>query len=329
MLIFIYLIKINCMTGTPVEILDGILREHGSTGSAKLDELAASAILSRMLFEVTRAGSKVVEVRDYDSISQVGAFRYSGQVDTMLREGLMPQDVHDRLLAIRMDRHVGPSYLRVKGLLTHQGVRRFFGRQAAYAILHSLEGNPLAKPDGYIVCVPNMTGGAWIGDETSKQLQEVQSRFRIWPVTPYARETRKGIEAVDKGAKYGDHVEGLMPSPDETAAVVCFEELRTAAETTKNATDVHRTLGEYNDERGVRIVEACVFDYGHPVGVERLRRLGADRVYVVGGITFFDASRGAGYISASQHQTATDWLTDPWTFTRRILPDLERLATTR
>jgi hypothetical protein len=219
---------------------------------------------------------------------------------------------------------MGPSYLRVKGLLTHHQIRNLFGTQVAFKIDDYLEDAPLEKPDGYVVCVPNMTGGVYIGDETSKKLQKI-SKHKIWPATPYFREARKAIEVAKPQEKLEDSVEGIMPTPDITAAINCFEELRTACETTKNATDTYRHFG-YTPENGVRIDEDCVFDYGYPAGVERLRRLGVSRIYLVDGKKFMETSRKLGYISDSQCQTAKDWLEDPWKFTEKILPDVRKLG---
>ncbi|MBI4162801.1 MAG: hypothetical protein HY513_03895 [Candidatus Aenigmarchaeota archaeon] len=318
------------MPESQIEIIDQIMSkpEIIEGFGSELSPQASAKLLAELLFEITnRTGTKLVEVRDRETIRKKGTFRYSGQADTMHEEGLMPHDVYEGLEKIGIDRHVGPSYLRVKGLLTHHDVRRLFGRQMAFAIKSYLEEHPLEK-DGYLVIVPNMTGGVWIGDETAKQAREVLGD-KVWPVTPYARETRKAIEAIDKGARFSDCVEGLMPSPEETAAVFCFEELRTSAETTQNATNIYRRLGHYDSDNGVRIVEGCVFDYRHPVGVERLRRLQTDALYLVEGVPFFNEAQSMGYISGGQNETVGYWLRDPWSFTREILPDLAALAGTR
>ena len=270
-------------SGNELGIINTVLRENDKIiqigEEERLGEDEVTKILVKMLFEITNnmPNNKLVEVRDYKKIAETGTFRYSGQSDTMLKEGLMPQDVYEGLKNLGIDRHVGPSYLRVKGLLTHHPTRRFFGRQMAFVLHDYLAENPLKKKDGVVICIPNMTGGAWIGDETGKQLKDIMGFYEVWPATPYARETRKPIDAIAKDDKLVNYVEGLMPSPENTAAIFCFEELRTAAETTKNATNIYMNFG-YNDENDVRITEASVFDYGHPVGVERIKRLGVDRL---------------------------------------------------
>jgi len=292
----------------------------------KLSEEEITRILATLLFEANKIfPDKLVEVRDYEVIKSKGTFKYAGQSDTLFKEGLMPEDVHKRLKDIGLDRHIGPSYLRVKGLLTHQLTRTFFGKQMAFVIRDYLRNNPPHNLDGFIVCVPNMTGGVWIGDESRRQLENVLADYKVWSSTPYVRETRKPIDAISSKEKFVDYVEGLMPSPEDTSVILCFEELRTSAETTQNATKIYRSFG-YTEENGVRIVETCVFDYGHPAGVERLRRLGVDRLYLVEGRKFFDVSRKLGYISNSQYLTATDWLTSPWEFTRKVLPSVKKIA---
>lgn len=294
----------------------------------RLNEEETTQVLAMMLFEITNnLKDRLIEVRDYEQIAKVGTFKYAGRADTMFKEGLMPEDIYNGLKNIMPEdtRHIGPIYLRVKGLLTHIPTRIFFGRQMAFTFRDYLEQTPLSKPEGFIVCAPNMTGGAFIGDDTSRQLPNVLTKYKVWPATPYFREARKPIDVVPAGAKLVDYVEGLLPTPQSTSCIFCFEELRTAAETTSNATKTYRSFG-YNDENKVRIAEACVFDYGHPVGVERLRRLATDRLYLVDGKTFLRVSKDLGYISESQYQTGIDWLSDPWDFTRKVLPDVKRLS---
>ena len=294
-----------------------------------LPEWQIATILAEALFGVTNQdpanrNTKLVELRDYGQIDAVGPFKYSGQAGTMLKEGLMPQDVHDGLKELGIDRHVGPSYLRVKGLLTELELREFFGAQMAFTILNYLACKPPEK-DGFVVCVPNMTGGAWIGDETMRQLIRITSPYDIWPATPYARGARKAVDALPTDARLVDYVEGMMPSPDETSVVVCFEELRTACETTRNAIEIDRRFG-YDGDNQVRVVAASVFDYRHPVGLARLASMDVDGVYLVSGRAFLDASEYLGRVSESQHKTGSDWLSDPWDFTRRILPGMKKLA---
>jgi hypothetical protein len=205
--------------------------------------------------------------------------------------------------------------------LTLEEARNIFGRQLAYAINNYLKENP-PKKDGYLVCVPNMTGGAWIGDETRKHLQDISREHKIWSGTPYARGARKAIDVKAGQAKFIDFVEGVMPTIDDTSVIFVFEELRTAAETTQNAIDTDRMFG-YGENNGIRIVAVCAFDYRHPAGVERLKRLNIDGLYAVGGQKFFDASLDRGYVTDSQHATGTAWLSSPWEFTRKILPYLK------
>lgn len=309
-----------------LEALDAVIKNSAVGGSERLSEEAISKLLAQLLFEATnRSDNRLVEVRDYKDISEKGPFKYSGQTQTMYDEGLMPEEVYTKLKSLGIDRHVGPSYLRVKGLLTHHEIRKIFGKQMTFAIQEQLRAKKPDKPGGFVVCIPNMTGGAWIGDETARLLGDtLKEEYNVFPATPYARETRKPIDAIKNDAKFADFVEGLMPSPSTTSVIICFEELRTAAETTQNATNMYRKFG-YNESNGVKIIEACVFDYGHPVGVERLNRLAVDRVYLVGGSAFMDLSRDLGYLSDTKHAAAIDWLRDPWEFTRKILPDIERL----
>jgi len=332
------------MQRNELEIIEGVLEKLDSIVQKglkeRLNKEEITQVLATMLFEITNAlpdSNKLVEVRDYESIASNGPFKYSGKADTMLKEGVMPKDVYKGLKSIMEEdiRHIGPSYLRVKGLLTHQPTRTFFAKQMAFLIRDYLEENPLSKPEGFIVCIPNMTGGVYIGDETRRQLENIFQypqlideqliNYKVWPVTPYARKTRKPIDVISPGEKLVDHIEGLLPSPQNTSAIFCFEELRTTAETTQNATKIYRGF-EYTDENDVRIIEACVFDYGHPVCVERLKRLGVDRLYLIDGKEFFGVSSKLDYISNSEYQTASDWLTSPWDFTRKVLPDIKRLA---
>ncbi|MFQ6054787.1 MAG: hypothetical protein ACE5J3_02270 [Methanosarcinales archaeon] len=295
----------------------------------KLSEEEISEVLATSLFEASIVlGQRLIEVRDYETIESKGTFKYSGKANTIFGEGLMPDDVYKGLKSIpelkEDTRHIGPSYLRVKGLLTYKKLRELFATQMAFVIRDYLKENSLQK-DGDIVFLPNMTGGAWIGDETRRQAEKILSGYRICPTTPYARATRKPIDVISEKLKFTDSVEGLMPSPVNTAMVINFEELRTTVETTQNAIKMLRHFG-YNEENKVRLSAACVFDYRHPVGVERLRRLGVDGIYLVDGKTFFNVSREMGYITNSQHQTAIDWLSDPWGFTRKVLPYVKRLA---
>lgn len=300
-------------------VMDKGLRE-------KLSEEQIARALSILIFETSNIlPDKLVEIRDHQTIKLCGTFKYAGQADTLFKEGLMPMDIYKGLKDIGLDRHIGPSYLRVKGLLTHLSIRAFFGRQMAFVIRDYLRENPPSKLDGFVICIPNMTGGVWIGDETGRQLGSALTEYKVWPATPYARETRKAIDVISPGEKLVDYVEGLMPPPEITSIIFCFEELRTTAETTQNATKVYRAFG-YTEENDVRIVEACVFDYGHPACVERLKRLRVDKLCLVDGRVFFNVSRKLGYISDSQYQTAIDWLTEPWAFTRRVLPDIRRLV---
>jgi hypothetical protein len=296
----------------------------------KLSDKEVAEILATLLFEVTNnSKNRLIEVRDYEQIAKKGTFRYSGKADTMFKEGLIPENVFQELKTLpeneKDTRHIGPSYLKVKGLLTHHGAREFFGRQMAYRILDHVKKVPLEKPDGFIVCSPNMTGGVYIGDETGAQLSLVSSEHNIWPATPYMRETRKTIDVISPKEKITDFWEGLIPTVEDTSLINCFEELRTAAETSQNATNIYRHFG-YNEENNVRIAEGCVFDYQHPVGVERIKRLGVAGLYAVGGKTFFNVAANLGYINDSQLQTAKNWLNDPWKFTMKVTPLVKKLG---
>lgn len=311
------------------EVLDNLDSIVSRGMEEKLSEAETAEVLSTLLFEITNTSppNKLVEVRDYDDIRDKGTFKYAGQADTLFKEGLMPQHIYHGLKEVMPDdtKHVGPSYLRVKGLLTHQLVRTFFGTQIAFMIRDYLREKQLSKQDRYLVFIPNMTGGVWIGDETRRQSEKILTDNKVWPFTPYARETRKVVEVVSSGDKLVNYVEGPLPSQQNTSAIFCFEELRTSAETTKNATNIYRAFG-YDDKNDVRIIETCLFDYRHPSGVERLRRLGVDGLYLVGGKVFFDVSKKLGYISDSKYKTAMDWLTNPWDFTGKVLPDMKVLA---
>lgn len=285
----------------------------------KLSPKELALTLSQLLFEATdRLAIKLVEVRDHVVLREKGPFKYSGQTETLMQEGLMPSDVYEGLRHLGIERHIGPSYLRVKSLLTDGLARRLFGRQLALVIQEYLGSKPLEKPDGLLVCIPNMTGGAWIGDETRRQLHRIGVP-NVWPVTPYARGTRKPIDAVTGTPRMIDYIEGMVPSPETTRAIFCFEELRTASETTSNALKMYRHFG-YSEQSNVRLVAVSLFDYRHPIGLERLRRLGVDELHLVGGKEFFAASRESGYITAGQYETAIAWLADPWGFTREVMP---------
>jgi len=324
--IIIWKLKIKDMTNE-LDILNETLYENSLLIKGLGEKLTPEELdiaLSQMLFEVTeRLPIKLVEVRDRDAIREVGPFRYSGQADTLTEEGLMPENVCEGLASVGLDRHIGPSYLRVKSLLTDGLAREFFGRQLAYVIRDYLVENPPNKPDGLVVCIPNMTGGAQIGDETRKQMQEIGVP-NVWPATPYFRGARKPIDAVSGEPRMIDFIEGLMPPPENTGIVICFEELRTASETTRNALRAHRHFG-YGDENDVRQLAASVFDYRHPVGVARLGEMNVEGLYLVGGKEFFDASKDLGYITDSQYETGIHWLTNPWTFTREVIEDIKRL----
>lgn len=302
-----------------LEIMDNIL------GNKKLSD--PSQKLSSLLFELTDyTSNKLVQVRDYEEISKKGTFKYAGAADTMYEEGFMPKDVFEELNQLKIKNHIGPSYLRVKGLLTFSAPRKYFGKKLSSGVMEYLEEKPLSKEDGFIVCIPNMTGGAWIGDITRSMLQEREDEISgsIWPCTPYAREMRKVIEVSAQESKIEDFVEGPLPSPEDTSAIICFEELRTAAETTRNALNIYERFG-YNKENDVRLIAASVFDYKHPAGTERLKRMNVDGICVVDGKEFLDASYQLNHISKSQLETAFEWLHQPWTFTRKVIPDLKKL----
>ena len=307
-----------------VEELDPILKEGENK---KFSSEKISNLLAILLFSITRStGQKLIEIRDYRQIEREGPFRYAGQVETLYEEDLFPHDLYTFFKKLGLDRHVGPSYLRVKGLLTHQKIRHFFAKQLSFRIYEYVKKTPLKK-DGVILFLPNMTGGAWIGDETKRVCEETYGDnicgYKIWPCTPYARKTRKPIEVLEKKPRLVDFVEGLVPEPEETALILNFEELRTSAETTKNAVKGLRYFG-YDEENKVRVAGVCVFEYNHPVCKERLERLGVDSLYLVDGRTFFRVSYEKGFISQFQYKTVIDWLNDPWEFTRKILPVLKK-----
>ena len=330
-----------------VDILDRVLARHADLiergWDEKLSQKEIAEILVDLLFGVTKElpKNKLVQVRDYDEIAAeqtgakykwsekpklVGPFKYAGQVSTMLAEGLMPEEIAKALGDAGVQNHIGPSYLRVKGLLTHIEIREFFARQMAFAIRDYLKECPLEKKGGAIVCIPNMTGGVFIGSETARQLDDIHNgdEYFVWPATPYAREMRKITEVAEKDRTFAQYVEGIAPSPEQTSALICFEELRTAAETTANATNIYLGSG-YTPENGVRIIEACVFDYCHPVGIERLRRLGVDKLFLVDGKTFFEVAHEKGCITDSQLATGLEWLSEPWAFTRKVLPTIAEI----
>lgn len=313
--------------GTPEVIADaikktGLLFEKGMEEELSGDE--AARVLTTLLFEVTNnTDQRLVEIRDYDTIKEVGPFKYSGQVDTMHEEGLLPDDLFDEFNELGLNRHFGPSYLRVKGLFTDDAIAQFFGKQQAYGIIKYLGENP-SSCEGYVMIVPNMTGGAWIGREAKREMVNIApSEIKMWRATPYARDTRKTIDVVKKEAKIGDSIEGLMPIPEETSAVISFEELRTTSETTRNAQKIFRVFGYGGDSTDN--IAACAFDYRHGAGVARLERDGVSQLYLVDGNTFLDVSHEIGYISDSQYKTAKHWLGDHWGFTREMMPTLKEL----
>ena len=170
---------------TELEILEDALKQSDATVQRGMNERLSATeitqILTRMLFEITNnlPNNELVEVRDYGQIAERGTSKYAGQSYTMLKEGLMPEDVYDGLRALDIKNHIGPSYLRVKGLLTHLPTRQFFGRQMAFLIRDYLTEKPLSKPDGFVLCIPNMTGGVWIGDETARQLATILTEYKV------------------------------------------------------------------------------------------------------------------------------------------------------
>ncbi|MCD6247055.1 MAG: hypothetical protein J7J87_01300 [Candidatus Diapherotrites archaeon] len=283
----------------------------------------AAEVLSSLLFEITeKLGQKLIEVRSYETIKEKGTFKYAGQVETLHSEGIFPEDLYKEFKELGLENHIGPSYLRVKGLLTHKRVRSFFARQLAYVIKDALERDPPKNEDRFVVFLPNMTGGAWIGDETMRHAESILEQ-KIWPASPYMRNMRKTVEVVAKES-ITNYVEGLLPEPEETAVIINFEELRTTAETTKNAIQILKNFG-YNAEKGVKIKAACVFDYRHIAGVERLKRLGVESLYLIEGLNFFEVAKEQGYINDEQYRTVNDWLNDPWKYTRKVLPMVKEL----
>lgn len=282
----------------------------------KLDKEENAKVLTGYLFNITNdLGQKMVEVRDYDKIAEEGPFKYAGRVDTMYQEGLLPKETQELFNEHGLNNHIGPSYLRVKGALTYQKLRELFGNQLTFLIKEDLDK---VSPEGEILFLPNMTGGAWIGDETKRQSQEKIKDYKIWPVTPYARGARKEIEVKSKESKLVDHVEGIVPTPEETSVAEIFEELRTTSETTCNTGKILKQHG-YNKDNDVDLVAVSVYDYRHPVGVERLNREDLGQIFLVDGESFFKAALDQDFISDSEYQTGTEWLDNPWEFTRKVL----------
>jgi hypothetical protein len=319
-----------------MQVVEDAIAKCGPTFQAglekKLSNEEVTGVLTTLLWEITNnSDNKLVEIRDMEQIAKKGTFRYSGKAETMRNENLLPEDVFQELKTLPGNkddtRHVGPSYLRVKGLLTQHDAREFFGTQTAFRILDHLEEHPLLKPQGYVVCSPNMTGGVYIGDETGKKLRKVAAGTKVnaWSATPYLREQRKAIDTIASNDKIENYWEGYKPTIEEAGLVVCFEELRTAAETTKNATELYRHFG-YNEENGVQIGEGSLFDYVHPVGAERMKRLNVVPIYAVSGDAFFKASLEKNYINKSQFETAEFWINKPWEFTKEVAPLVRKLA---
>ncbi|MCX6814525.1 MAG: hypothetical protein NTY20_02675 [Candidatus Aenigmarchaeota archaeon] len=306
------------------EVIQNAIKKCGASfekgKEEKLTKKEIAKILATELFEITNGtGQKLVEVRDYDAMKKKGPFKYSGQVDTLHAEGLLPHDLFEQFQELGLGRHSGPSYLRVKGLITDDETRDVLGKQMAYLLKDYFKEKPPSK-EGYVLLVPNMTGGAWIGIKTKEQSKGVlPPEVKLWRTTPYARETRKTIDVIPQEAKIVDYIEGVLPSPDETSAIVSFEELRTTAETTKNAINIFRGF-EYIDPE---FIASCVFDYRHPAGTERLKRMHVSELYLVGGADFFEATRELGYISESQYKTTVDWLSDWHGFSREMMPILK------
>lgn len=289
----------------------------------KLSAEETAEVLSIMLFETTRKlDQKLVEVRDFEAIKEKGAFKYAGLVENMCEEGILPKPVLEKFLAAGLDRHIGPSYLRVKGLLTHKKPRKFFAKQLAFTIKEELDKSQVKK-EGFVLFLPNMTGGAWIGDETMRQAEKIFER-EIWPAVPYMRNMRKVTEVIAKESIV-DYIEGILPKASETTAIINFEELRTTAETTTNAVQILRKSG-YDGDGSIKITAASVFDYRHLVGVERLNRLGIAGLYLVDGMTFFKKSKELGYINEAQFSSASEWLQDPWQYSEKTLSALTALV---
>lgn len=330
----------------------------------RLHSKEVAQLLSTLLFEVSKAfpDDGLVRVRDFNEIGQKGPFKYAGQLVTMKKEGLIPDDVFAGLVTVQLGRakpgeesHVGPSYLKVKSLLTNWRVREFAARQVAYAIFEHLIEHPPQNRTGYVVAIPNMTGGAFIGDEIGKQLSQLINEaaarvnglgslphmsgantgtskydtaslgtiaaLKVWAATPYMRAMRKETEVQATKPQLNSLVEGSIPAPAQTAVIMVIEELRTASETTSNAARTYLDYG-YTPENGVGLLDVSFFDYRHPVGVARMQKMNIPAIYVVPGIEMFDAARKDDYISVMQHSTVSSWLRDPWEFTRRILPGM-------
>ncbi len=303
--------KINSVFDDNKELI-----EKGYNDELTQEEFAE--LLANLLFGITEMTSqKLVYVQNFDEIKEKGPRKYAGRIDTMIEEGLIPQDVYESLKKMVPEgKHIGPVYLRVKGLLTHKTPREVFAKQLA----RKIDKEFIQKVgDKYHVCLPNMTGGAFIGDETRRELENLYLEDEIiWPATPYARGMRKTISVKKEKEKLTDHIEGIIPPPQEASSVINFEELRTTSETTQNTIRVLKRFG-YNKENDVQLAAACVFDYRHPVGVERLKREGVTQIYLVNGKTFFEEAYKNGHLDKERYKVVKDWISDPWNWTRKVI----------
>ena len=300
-----------------IPIIKSALRKSHNN---KLSEEEITKAFSALLFEINMRCPEysLAVIRDKEQIRKTGIFKYSGQSETLTNEGLMPKYICNKLLEYNIDRHIGPSYLKLKGLLTEEKIRKFFGEQLAYFIGDYLNKNPIDK-EGFIVIIPNMTGGAWIADETRRQLTKNSSIYKIWPATPYMRAPRELSDLKRSDIKLSDYVEGFLPNPKDTSMIICFEDMVNTAEMSKNAIEFYKRVG-YNSSSRVKYLVAAVFDYEHIAAIKRFTDLDAVCVSLVKGRNYFKVAKYQNYITETQYSTAIDWLVDPWNFTKNIMP---------
>ena len=283
-------------------------------------------VLADLLFSVSEKapGFELVRVLDREQLKTTMPAKYAGQLNTMLAEGLIPPDVAASMQALGLDRHIGPSYLKVKMLMTSWEAREFFARQVAYRIREWLKANVAPDPERFIQVIPNMTGGAQVGDSIAKHLHQMckGTGYRILPATPYMRDMRKETKVGEKGERINNHVEGFILPPERVLVNVIVEELMTVLETTGNAAKKYRQHG-YTKENGVTLLAASVFNYGHPVGEGRAKALGLPTVYATRGAGVFGAGRNMRKLSPEKLENVEKWLANCWAWTMDVLPDMK------
>ena len=97
----------------------------------KVTEEQITTFLVNLIFKINAVlPHKIIEVRDYDEIKCKGAFKYAGRIISLFKEGLLSDDIFKDLIKMQIDRHIGPAYIRVKGLLTHQLIRTYLSRSS-------------------------------------------------------------------------------------------------------------------------------------------------------------------------------------------------------